>query len=183
MQSASDISTLVSSIREDMNREFQAHTDIINALKDEITQLREPREPNLTTIQVTEHQNIVQSLRQEIQELRQALPLHPPKASTNDFSQLISSVVESMIPLITAAVQQGLETDTEDSTKRSRPLGSTPTQFRHPHLQPFNLLDSFTSSSDPIVHPDGAPTISRQNPTNSKEPISPTARMSDHMEE
>ena len=187
-QSASDLSTLVSSIREDMNRELQAHTETINALKQEISQLRStpaPSQSNLATIQAAEHHNIVQSLRQELQELRQSIPSEHPKPSLNDISQLIASVVESMVPLITDAVRQGLAAD-NDPIKRIRPLGSTPTQFRTSHLQPINLMESFTANSEPPP-----PTPSR-SPSTPSTPITDTtpqasiynsARQSDGMEE
>ena len=150
-RSESELSTLVSSIREDMNREFQAHTELINALKEEITQLRTttsdvPPAPNLATLQAEEHQNAIQSLRQEIQELRQALPPAPPPGQ--DIAKLISSVVENMVPLITAAVRQGLNQDQPEPSKRSR-IGATPTQFRGSDIQPTNLMKRYPDSPSP----------------------------------
>ena len=188
--STSDLSTLVSSIRNDMNREFQIHTELINALKDEITQLRSspPSLSHLQRLETAEHQNIVASLRQEIQELRQSIPPDPPKPSINEFSQLIASVVESMVPLITDAVRQGLATDNEP-TKRLRPTGSTPTQFRTSNasnVKPINLLDSFNSPSTVDQKPTATNLLDRVNLANnadSSDPGSHTARTSDQMEE
>ena len=185
-QSASDLSTLVSSIREDMNKELRAHTEIINALKQEINQLRSspaPTQARLSIAQDVEHQNIVQSLRQEIQELRQSIPSEPPKPSINDFSQLIASVVESLVPLITDAVRQGLDRDNE-GPKRSR-ISSTPTQFRHANLQPINLLPNFEDDPNiPRIDRADSPNdqeILPQNPT-TPEHLSPP-KPGDHMEE
>ena len=170
-QSESDISTLVSSIRDDMNREFQAHTEQISALRDEITQLRNTPNPNtasqlnLADIQAKEHTNIVQSLRQEIQELRQSLPPAPPPMQ--DLATLITSIVENMVPLITAAVQQGLNQEQPEPSKRSR-TGATPTQFRGTDIQPTNLMNSYPESppsrssphiGDPAPHPTSSPKI------------------------
>lgn len=154
-QSESDISTLVSSIREDMNREFQAHTELICALKEEITQLRttttsSPQDQTtIASLQAAEHHNVVQSLRQEIQELRQALPTEPPPL--HDMTKLITSIVENMVPLITAAVRQGLNQTPPEPSKRYR-IGSTPTQFRGGDLQPVNLLDSYPESPPSTHH-------------------------------
>ena len=171
-----------------MNRELQAHTETINALKQEISQLRStpaPSPPNLATIQAAEHHNIVQSLRQELQELRQSIPSEHHQPSVNDFSQLIASVVELMVPLITDAVRQGLAAD-NDSIKRIRPLGSTPTQFRTSHLQPINLMDSFTANSDPLPPTTGHPPSTPSTPiadTTPQASIYNSARQSDVMEE
>ena len=184
--STSDLSTLVSSIRDDMNREFQVHTELINALKDEITQLRSSPSPlRLQDIQKDEQENIVASLRQEIQELRQSIPPDPPKPSIHDFSQLIASVVESMVPLITDAVRQGLKTDNEP-TKRLRPTGSTPTQFRTGHVQPINLLASFNSpvTDQPVTTTTERSDILEIAPATEPPVPSPSfARQSDEMEE
>ena len=148
-QSESDLSTLVSSIREEMNREFQAHTEIISALKEEIVHLRNstiqaaPSPSTVAALQASEHANVVESLRQEIQELRQALPPGPPPLQEK--AQLITSIVENMVPLITAAVRQGLDKDQLESSERSR-TGSTPSQFRGADIQPTNLMDSYPTS-------------------------------------
>ena len=155
-QSESDLSTLVSSIREDMNREFQAHTELINALKAEIIQMRNtpnptPASQNLAATPNNEHNNIVQSLRQEIQELRQSLPPAPPPL--HDLATLITSIVENMVPLITAAVRQGLNQEPSEASKRSR-TGATPTQFRGSDIQPINLMNSYPES--PPHHPTDA---------------------------
>ena len=169
MQSESDISTLVSSIREEMNREFQAHTEIISALKDEIVQLRNsqnssatspPAPPQANTdielLQAAEHQNIVESLRQEIKELRNAIP--PSSPPLQDMANLITAIVENMVPLITAAVRQGLHEDSSDSLKRSR-TGATPIHLRTSDLQPINLINSYPP-------PDSPPPKARLSPPN-----------------
>ena len=48
IQLESDLSTLVSSIREEMTKELQARTDLITALKDEISQLQKEKHPYTT---------------------------------------------------------------------------------------------------------------------------------------
>ena len=142
VQSDSDISTLISSIKEEMNREFQAHTALISTLKEEISQLRHsnqhtpsPRSPPNDNDPHSEHQNIILSLRQEIQELRNTTQPEPPKIQ--DFAKLITAIVENMVPLITEAVRQGLESDSKEPAKRSR-MGSTPTHLRPPPRHPTN---------------------------------------------
>ena len=183
--SESDLSTLVSNIRDEMNKELQAHTEIITALKNEITQLRThsqtqnnpPADPPFHTAQ----QQIVSELRLEIQELRKSIPPNPP--SIPDLSHLITAIVENMVPLITAAVRQGLDRDTLESSKRSR-HGATPTHLRANDIQPTNLLDSFetthtgTNSNHTHIHtrhPDPNSDITF--------PTSSPARESDGMEE
>ena len=179
-----------------MNKEFKAHTELINALKDEIIQLRHstpnppPPPPNLhptlTALQA-EHQNIILSLRQEMQELRKTVPAaeQPPH---QDISKLITSIAENMVPLITAAVRQGLDTDTSESSKRSR-IGTTPTHLRGgDNIQPINLMQSYPP---PNNTPPQSPTLFQDNdisipstPTtaNIQAPFSPPAP-SEEMEE
>ena len=187
IQSDSDLSTLVSSIREEMNREFQAHTELINALKDEIVHLRTSTssstptpQPTIASLPAADHANVVESLRHEIQELRQALPHGPPPL--HDMTKLITSIVENMVPLITAAVRQGLDQDPSESVKRSR-IGSTPTQFRGADIQPINLMHSYPESPKPpsIRGPD-VPSPSALAP-NSSNPSMHTAPRSEAMEE
>ena len=171
-RSESELSTLVSSIREDMNREFQAHTEIISALKEEISQLRNRTIAETTSDGLdnpTTH-TVIQSLRQEIQELKQAIPSAPPNIP--DLAQLITSVVENMVPLITAAVRQGLTQDPPEPSKRSR-HGTTPTQFRGKDILPINLMDSYPPSPpDPhsttfTERPTPPPRLLQQSPSNS----------------
>ena len=151
-RSESELSTLVSSIREDMNREFQVHTEIISALKEEIQQLRKQTSVATTQAstglptQTTENHTVIQSIRHEIQELRQAIPHGPPNIP--DMAQLITLVVENMVPLITAAVRQGLNQDPPEPSKRSR-HGGTPTQFQGPEICPTNLMDSYPETPPP----------------------------------
>ena len=135
-----------------MNREFQAHTEIISALKEEITQLCKQTivEPpsdgsEAPTKNPTTH-TVIQSLRQEIQEPKQAIPPAPPHIP--DLAQLITSVVKNMVPLITAAVRQGLNPEPPEPSKRSR-HGNTPTQFRGTEILPINLMDSYPETPPP----------------------------------
>ncbi len=106
-----------------------------------------------------------------------------------DFSTLITSIVENMVPLITAAVRQGLETPSE-SSKRSR-HGATPTHFRAQDITPTNLLDSFITPQAPNeINIPAAPNSRLHQPSNvdnqdQPDPSVPTphARSSDKMEE
>ena len=192
-QSESDLSTLVSTMREEMNKELQAHNEIITALKEEIIQLRNTPKTQVTTPNAsasalqTEQQQAVSALRHEIQELRKAIP--PTQPPVPDLSQLITAIVENMVPLITAAVRQGLERDNLAS-KRSR-HGATPTHFRTSEIQPVNLLDSFTSDepTNQAQHPHKAASTStpadhqnHHDPQYGSPNLSPH-RQSDGMEE
>ena len=58
-----------------------------------------------------------------------------------------------MVPLITAAVRQGLNQEPSEASKRSR-TGATPTQFRGSDIQPINLMNSYPES--PPHHPTDA---------------------------
>ncbi len=180
-QSESDFSTLVSSIREEVNKELQAQTEIISALKEEITQLRKQPAPINNTQDNTSINPAVEHLRQEILELRQAIVPHRPPIE--DFSNLITSIVENMVPLITAAVRQGLERNPPEPSKRSR-HGATPTNFRTTDIRPTNLLDSFTPTT---TTPDDllAQPLSHNYPDNPdpSSPIISPARQSEYMEE
>ena len=178
-QSESDLSTLVSSIREEMQNEFKIHSELITALKDEISNLRQQPIPThgaaaTPTQQPGSHapNDDVAALRKEIQELRQNIPTQP---SMQDFSTLITAVVNNMVPLITAAVRQGLDAD-HDSIKRSR-TGSTPTQFRTSQIQPINLLTTFTDDalvpSPPTTVDQYQPSEAPPNPTMPTSPLTP----------
>ena len=178
-QSESDLSTLVTSIREEMQNEFKIHSELITALKDEISNLRQLPIPThgaaaTPTQQPGSHapNDDVAALRKEIQELRQNIPTQP---SMQDFSTLITAVVNNMVPLITAAVRQGLDAD-HDSIKRSR-TGSTPTQFRTSQIQPINLLTTFTDDalvpSPPTTVDQYPPSDAPPNPTMPTSPLTP----------
>ena len=189
-QSESELSTLVTSIREEMTKELQAHTDLITSLKEEISQLRthqdtvshtaQTNNPSLSAIQ-EEHKNVILSLRHEMQELRKSIPTRP--ASIPDITSLITSIVENMVPLITAAVRQGLDSDTADSSKRSR-VGGTPNHLRTANIQPINLLHSFPPESP---RDDQSPTFNIPDPTLKAtlhtSPTSNSALRSEDMEE
>ena len=194
VQSDSELSTLISSIKEEMNREFQAHTELISALKEEISQLRHSNQPTPSshshqgpnTVN-TEQQNIILSLRQEIKELRNTVQPEPPPVQ--DFTKLITAVVENMVPLITAAVRQGLESDSKEPSKRSR-MGSTPTHLRlPPDIQPTNLMQSYYPTPElPLANlmTDNlheSTSIPPPSPSSIAPPESPSAPRGEEMEE
>ena len=121
-----------------------------------------------------------------MQELRNAIPTGP--SHVPDIALLITSIVENMVPLITAAVRQGLESDANDSSKRSR-LGATPTHLRVGNIQPINLMHSYPPE-DPnteLTPTDKAlprsPSPSPSPSPNKSAPTSSPALRSDDMEE
>ena len=128
----------------------------------------------------------VLSLRQEMQELRKTIPAaeQPPH---QDISKLITSIVENMVPLIIAAVRQGLDTDTSESSKRSR-IGTTPTHLRGgDNIQPINLMQSYpppknTPPQSPTFQDTGIFIPSTPTTTNIQALFSPPAP-SEEMEE
>ena len=86
-QSESDFSTLVSSIREEVNKEIQAQTEIISALKEEITQLRKQPAPTNNIGRRSTPQSSIYVKRSKNSKKRSSLTLHRSKIFPNSLRQ------------------------------------------------------------------------------------------------
>ena len=160
-QTTSDMSTLVSDLRDEVVQEFKEHAQILSTLRNEIAQLRQlhtapVKDTILSEIKANNKQE-AEALRQEITALE--TQAHNTKHTT-DIQELVTQIVQSMVPLIITAVRESMTPAQHDHPKRSR-IGATPTHLK---IVPTNLMNAYPPDS-PMETTLPLPSILLERPT------------------
>ena len=142
-QTTSDMSTLVSDLREVVAQEFKEHAQVLSTIRNEIAQLRQLHSTppaNQTTISEIQAANKheAEALRMEIANLETKSNRNTLDNQTTDIQELVTKIVQNMVPIIITAVREGLTPTQHDHPKRSR-IGTTPTNLK---ITPTNLMDA-----------------------------------------
>ena len=170
---------MVSDLRDEVTHEFKQHAQILSTLRDEIAQLRQihttqaVNETILSEIKAV-NQQTAEALRRDITALEAQTNT---KKHTTDIQEIVTQIVQSMVPLIITAVRESLTPAQHDHPKRSR-TGSTPTHLK---LAPTNLMNAYPPDSPMDTILTSQPTIMGQStpttlihPSEEPDPSTPT---------